>query len=171
MPIQIRNKSIKKESERLTLLPSGHGDLDGVTSLKPELVWSHDWRASVWMELGACARKCDPTVDLGCLPSLCMSTQSPDAGGTSCRETKLTSPKGGGASRDLNTDLQGPLATLCSLGWDSYLQPSVLRVTPPTDDSILCRVVSTNWDVSWGPWVRGKENRLKHSTFHSGSNQ
>ena len=39
-----------------------------------------------------------------------------------------------------------------------FLPPaSILRVTPPTDDSILCRVVSTNWDVSWGPWVRGKE--------------
>ena len=35
---KLGNKSIKKESERLTLLPSGHGDLDGVTSLKPELV-------------------------------------------------------------------------------------------------------------------------------------
>ena len=35
---KLGNKSTKKESERLTLLPSGHGDPDGVTSLENELV-------------------------------------------------------------------------------------------------------------------------------------
>ena len=35
---KLGNKSVKKDSEMLTLLSSGHGDLNGVTSLKPELV-------------------------------------------------------------------------------------------------------------------------------------
>ena len=50
-----------------------------------------------------------------------------------------------------------------------FLPPaSILRVTPPTDDSTLCRVVSTNWDVSWAPWVRAKEKwGSSLGTFHS----
>ena len=57
--------------------------------------------------------------------SLCMSTQSPDAGGTSFRENKPISPKNWW-SLQAGTGLQGPLATLCPLGWGSYLQPPSL---------------------------------------------
>ena len=48
-----------------------------------------------------------------------------------------------------------------------FLPPaSILRVTPPTVDSTLCRVVfQKNWDVSWGHWVRGKEKRFKPWVF------
>ena len=122
---KLGNKSIKKESERLTLLPSGHGDLDGVTSLKPELVlvpWPEGLSAD---GAGSMCQEMWPHNGPGVPPSLCMSTQSPDAGGTSCRETKPTSPKNWW-SLQAGTGLQGPLATLCPLGWGSYLQPPSL---------------------------------------------
>ncbi|MDP0989544.1 hypothetical protein Q6249_28320, partial [Klebsiella pneumoniae] len=55
---KLGNKSIKEESERLTLLPSGHGDLDIVTSLEPELVsfprlegLIADEAGSMWQEM------------------------------------------------------------------------------------------------------------------------
>ena len=139
--IKIANKGIKKESERLTLLPSGHGDPDGVTSLEPEVVLvprleglSADGAGSVWQEVL-------PHNGPGVPPALCMSYQSADAGGTSCRETKPTSPKNWW-SLQAETGLQGPLATLCPLGWGSYLQPPSLA-TP--------HLQMTAPSAEWGP--------------------
>ena len=51
--IKLGKKSIIKESERLTLLPSGHGGLDGVISLDLSWVWSPDQRASVQTGAGS----------------------------------------------------------------------------------------------------------------------
>ena len=56
--VKLGNKSTKKESERLTLLPSGHGEADGETSLEHELVsvlrlegLSADGAGSMWQEM------------------------------------------------------------------------------------------------------------------------
>ena len=117
---KLGNKSTKKESERLTLLPSGHSDVDGVTSLEHELVsvprlegLSADGAGSMWQEMW-------PHDGPGVPPALCMSYQSPDESGPSCWETKPTSPKNWW-SLWAATGLQGPLATVYPLGWASYL--------------------------------------------------
>ena len=122
---KLGNKSVKKDSEMLTLLSSGHGDLNGVTSLKPELV------LVPWLEglsaygAGSMYQEMWPHNGPGVSPSLCMSTQSPDTGRTASREIKPTAPKNWW-SLWAGTCLQGPLATVCSLGWGSYLQPPSL---------------------------------------------
>ena len=118
---KLGNKSTKKESERLTLLTSGHGDPDGVTSLENELVSktgeSH-CRQILWQEMWPHDGPWIP-------PALHMSTQSPEAGEPTCWETKPASPNNWW-SLWAATGLQGPPATVCPLGWASYLQPPSL---------------------------------------------
>ena len=65
--------------------------------------WNLSWRDSSWREPKTRGAQCRgagsmwqemwPHDGPGLPPALCMSPQSPDAGGTSCRETKPTSPK------------------------------------------------------------------------------
>ena len=97
--------------------------------------WNMGWGDSSWRELKPGGAQCRgagsmwqemwPHDGPGVPPALCMSPQSPDAGGTSCRETKPASPKNWW-NLWTGTGFQGPLACLCPLGWGSYLQPPSL---------------------------------------------
>jgi hypothetical protein len=165
--LKLGNKSTKKESERLTLLTSGHGDSDGVTPLENKLVSktgeSH-CRQILWQEMWPHDGPWMP-------PALHMSTQSPEAGEPSCWETKPTSSNNWW-SLWAATGLQGPLATVCPLGWASYLQPPSLgsphlQMTAPSAEWCSKKLGYVLGTLGKGEGEETQALGVSSGTFHS----